>query len=188
MQWTKMDYSHYTDEELVQMMSGDDQNAFTAIYNRYWKRLYVLAYDRLRSKQLAEDVVQDVLTGLWQRREHTIIRSLPSYLATACRYAVITQLAKAAPVTMVETLPETIHTITDNTAQLHFLQQSMQQQLKQLPEKCRIVFDYSRNKGMSNKEIATALNISEKAVEKHITKALQHLRIHFRNYFHLFFL
>ncbi|SEW39946.1 RNA polymerase sigma-70 factor, ECF subfamily [Chitinophaga sp. YR573] len=182
------DYSHYADEELVQMMGGDDQNAFTAIYNRYWKRLYVLAYDRLRSRQLAEDVVQDVLTGLWQRRGHTIIRSLPSYLATACRYAVLTQLAKATPVTTVEALPETIQAVTDDTAQLHFLQKSMQEQLKQLPEKCRIVFNYSRNQGMSNKEIASALNISEKAVEKHITKALHHLRIQFRNYFHLFFL
>lgn len=183
-----MDYSNYADEELVRLMSEDDQNAFTAIYNRYWKRLYVVAYDRLRSKQMAEDVVQDVLTGLWQRREHTIIRSLPSYLATACRYAVLTQLAKAAPVTTVEAFPETIHAVTDHTAQLRFLQQSMQQQLKLLPEKCRIVFEYSRNKGMSNKEIASALEISEKAVEKHITKALHHLRIQFRNYFHLFFL
>lgn len=181
------DYANYGDDTLIQMMSKDDHNAFTEIYNRYWKRLYVLAYDRLRSRELAEDVVQDVLTGLWQRRGHTIIRSLPAYLATANRYAVFTQLSKLIPVTTVEALPEAIQAVTDDTAQLHFLQQSMQEQLKQLPEKCRLVFDYSRNMGLSNKEIAAELNISEKAVEKHITKALQRLRLQFRNYFHALF-
>ncbi|MEI3802439.1 MULTISPECIES: sigma-70 family RNA polymerase sigma factor [unclassified Chitinophaga] len=181
------DYSYYADDELVQLMGKDDHNAFTEIYNRYWKRLYVLAYDRLRSRELAEDVVQDVLTGLWQRRSQTIIRSLPAYLATANRYAVFTQLSKMIPVAAVETLPEAVQAVTDDTAQLHFLQQSMQEQLKQLPEKCRIVFDYSRNMGMSNREIATELKISEKAVEKHITKALHRLRLQFRNYFHALF-
>ena len=181
------DYANFADEALVQMMGNDDHNAFTEIYNRYWKRLYVLAYDRLRSRELAEDVVQDVLTGLWLRRHQTIIRSLPAYLATANRYAVFTQLSKIIPVTTVEALPESIQAVTDDTAQLHFLQQSMQEQLQQLPEKCRIVFDYSRNMGLSNREIATELKISEKAVEKHITKALQRLRLQFRNYFHTFF-
>lgn len=181
------DYAHYGDDTLVQMMSDDDHDAFTEIYNRYWKRLYVLAYDRLRSRELAEDVVQDVLTGLWQRRGQSIIRSLPAYLATASRYAVFTQLSKLIPVTDVAALPEAIQAVTDDTAQLHFLQQSMQDQLKQLPEKCRIVFEYSRNKGFSNREIATELNISEKAVEKHISKALQRLRLQFRNYFHALF-
>jgi RNA polymerase sigma-70 factor (family 1) len=181
------DYANFADEELVQLMGKDDHNAFTEIYHRYWKRLYALAYDRLRSRELAEDVVQDVLTGLWQRRGQTIIRSLPAYLATANRYAVFTQFAKLIPVTTVEALPEAVQAVTDDTAQLHFLQQSMQEQLKQLPEKCRIVFDYSRNIGLSNKEIAAQLNISEKAVEKHITKALQRLRLQFRNYFHALF-
>ncbi|PSL47947.1 RNA polymerase sigma-70 factor (ECF subfamily) [Chitinophaga niastensis] len=179
------DYSNLSDADLVQMINADDHHAFTAIYYRYWKRLYVLAYDRLRSRQMAEDVVQDVLTGLWQRRGQTVIRSLPAYLATANRYAVFTQLSKMIPVTTVEALPEAVQAVADDTAQLHFLQQSMQEQLQQLPEKCRLVFDYSRNMGMSNKEIATELRISEKAVEKHITKALQRLRVQFRNYFHI---
>ncbi|WP_212005912.1 sigma-70 family RNA polymerase sigma factor [Chitinophaga sp. HK235] len=179
------DYAQFADEELVRLMSKDDHNAFTEIYNRYWKRLYVLAYDRLHSRELAEDVVQDVLTGLWQRRRETIIRSLPAYLATASRYAVFTQLSKTVPLTPVDTLPEAIQAVSDDAATIYFLQQSMQEQLKQLPEKCRIVFEYSRQKGMTNKEIATELQISEKAVEKHITKALQRLRVQFRNYFNL---
>ncbi|MEC5145140.1 HTH luxR-type domain-containing protein [Chitinophaga sp. 180180018-2] len=181
------DYACHDDDELVQLMSENDHHAFTEIYNRYWKRLYVLAYDRLRSREQAEDVVQDVFTGLWQRRQQSIIRSLPAYLATASRYAVFNLLSRLAPVTNMDAMPESLHAITDETAQLRFLEQSMNEQLHLLPEKCRLVFSYSRNRGLSNKEIATELQISEKAVEKHITKALQRLRIQFRNYFHSFF-
>ena len=41
-----------------------------------------------------------------------------------------------------------------------------------LPDRCREVFMMSRFQNMKNKEIAAALKISEKAVEKHIHKAL----------------
>lgn len=183
------DYAHYAKEELVHQLAASDHLAFTEIYNRYWKRLYVLAFDRLRAREQAEDVVQDVFAGLWQRREQTIVRNLDAYLATACRYAVFTQLSKNASAASmpVDALPEALQGVQDETAQLHFLQRSMQEQLKQLPEKCRIVFDYSRNAGLSNREIAHQLSISEKSVEKHITKALQRLRLQFKNYMHLFF-
>ncbi|HEY0273471.1 MAG TPA: sigma-70 family RNA polymerase sigma factor [Chitinophaga sp.] len=181
------DYAYYADAELVHRMGADDHAAFTEIYRRYWKRLYVLAYDRLRSREQAEDVVQDVFSGLWQRPTATIVRSLGAYLATAARYAVFTQLSRTMPLTDVAALPEAAQAVKDDAAQLHFLQRSMQQELKQLPEKCRLVFDYSRNQGLSNKEIARALRISEKSVEKHISKALQRLRLQFRNYLHLLF-
>jgi RNA polymerase sigma factor (sigma-70 family) len=45
-----------------------------------------------------------------------------------------------------------------------------------LPEKCRMVFQLSRTEHLSNKEIASRLNISEKTVETHITTALNKLR------------
>ncbi|NSL90965.1 RNA polymerase sigma-70 factor [Chitinophaga solisilvae] len=180
------DYKQYSDDELVQLIRQDDHNAFTEIYRRYWKRLYALAVHRLHSRELAEDIVQDVLSGLWQRRMHTIIDSLGAYLAVAARYATFRQLSRMQVTVTTNEWPEALHAAADETAALRFLQQSFQEQLQLLPEKCRLVFDYSRNQGMSNKEIARQLHISEKAVEKHITKALQRLRIQLRHYLHFF--
>lgn len=180
-------YADYADADLVQRMRAGDHAAFTEIYRRYWKRLYALAYHRLHNREQAEDVVQDVLTGLWQRREEALVRSLGAYLATAARYAVFTHLSRSQPLADMDTLPEARQAVKDETAQLRFLQQSMQEELRLLPEKCRLVFNYSRTEGLSNKEIAQHLHISEKSVEKHITKALHRLRLQFRNYLHLFF-
>ncbi|WP_143305981.1 RNA polymerase sigma factor [Chitinophaga vietnamensis] len=180
------DYKHYSDDELVALIRQDDHRAFTEIYYRYWKRLFTLALHRLHARELAEDVVQDVLSGLWQRRMHTVIDSLGAYLAVATRYATFRQLEKMQATIAADELPESLHGTTDDQAELRFLQQSMQEQLQRLPEKCRLVFDYSRNKGWSNKEISQQLQISEKAVEKHITKALQRLRMQLKHYLHFF--
>lgn len=180
-------YADHPDAELVQCMRAGDHAAFTEIYRRYWKRLYALAYHRLHNREQAEDVVQDVLTGLWQRREADLVRSLGAYLATAARYAVFTHLSRSQPLAGMDALPESLQATKDETAQLRFLQQFMEEELQLLPEKCRLVFNYSRQEGLSNKEIARHLDISEKSVEKHITKALQRLRLQFRNYLHLFF-
>lgn len=186
LRWRLMsDYNQYSDSELVLMLKQDEHAAFTEIYYRYWKRLFTLALHRLPSREMAEDVVQDVFSGLWQRRHHTLIDALGPYLAVATRYAAIRQLAKSRQTLDTAGLPENLLRAEDEAAAVRFLQQSMQEQLKQLPEKCRLVFDYSRNKGLSNKEISRELQISEKAVEKHITKALQRLRLQLKHYLHL---
>ncbi|GEP89756.1 RNA polymerase sigma-70 factor, ECF subfamily [Chitinophaga terrae (ex Kim and Jung 2007)] len=181
------DYHIYTDHDLLLLIRQDDARAFTEIYHRYWKRMFTLALHRLNSRQAAEDIVQDVFSGLWQRRHESEITTLGAYLAVATRYAAFRQLAKMKSTTDTDTLPETIQASADDTTAARFLLQSMQEELRQLPEKCRLVFDYSRNKGWSNREISQQLQISEKAVEKHITKALQRLRIQLKHYLHSLF-
>jgi RNA polymerase sigma-70 factor (ECF subfamily) len=64
------------------------------------------------------------------------------------------------------------------------------EEVNQLPEKCRIVFRYSRQNGMSSREIASALGISPKTVDNHLNKAITHLRHkmkHLINTFLIFF-
>lgn len=157
--------------------------AFSRIYSDYWRKLYTLAYNRLRSRQAAEDVVQEVLSGLWLRREAAEIASLEAYLATATKYAIIRQLANQA--THQDAISQLDHGpiyYSDSA----FLMQLLREEVNRLPEKCRLVFLYSRNDGLSNKEIAGKMAVSEKAVEKHISKALNRLRNKARDFFHLF--
>jgi RNA polymerase sigma-70 factor (ECF subfamily) len=54
--------------------------------------------------------------------------------------------------------------------------------MNSLPEKCLAVFRLSRIDGLKNREIAEQLGISIKAVEKHISKALQIYRDNFSDY------
>lgn len=165
----------YHEKELLERLSQDDEAAFKAIYLHYWKRLYALAFVKLGSKQSAEDIVQEVFAGLWIRRKKQIILSLEAYLATAVKYSIFRELAghRKRPVTG---LSSDVEMPGDNIVELRLLQQMLDKDIGRLPQKCKLVFQYSRSHGMSNKEIAGHLNVSEKAVEKHITKAIRRLR------------
>lgn len=169
-------FSTYPDETLVQLVQADNEQAFNQIYHRYWRKLYALAFQRLRSKQAAEDVVQEVLAGVWQRRHSTLISHLESYLAAATRYAVFRQLSKEAAQASVITRTQEKEPVFDEIQDVRLLEQMVQKEVNKLPEKCRLVFQYSRDLGLTNKEIAGSLDISQKAVEKHITKAIRTLR------------
>lgn len=54
------DFSKFSDPELLVLLKQDKLTAFREIYTRYWKKLYGEAYKRLKNKELAEEVVQDL--------------------------------------------------------------------------------------------------------------------------------
>jgi RNA polymerase sigma-70 factor (ECF subfamily) len=57
-----------SDQELIEQIRHDrDQQAMAALYDRYSRPVYSLAFHMLRDSRGAEDVVQDVFLGFWQR-------------------------------------------------------------------------------------------------------------------------
>ena len=89
------DYTQHTDQFLLQQLTHNDQAAFTAIYQRYWKLLFREAMTVLRSQKEAEDCVQELFVSLWNRRQSLSINSsLKAYLQTAIRYQCIDRIEK----------------------------------------------------------------------------------------------
>jgi RNA polymerase sigma-70 factor (ECF subfamily) len=168
------------DNELLQLVKQSDANAMALIYERYWRKLYAVAYYHCNSRTDAEDVVQEVLISLWNRRAVSDIQSLYSYLATATKYAIFHTIAKQQKQAVVHQAAITGNTAEESMAYFNLLQQQLQQAIDQLPNQCRLIFKYSREEGFTNREIAEQLNISQKAVEKQITKALKQLRSRFK--------
>ena len=68
---------------------------------------------------------------------------------------------------------------------LHYKQilEFTKKEVENLPEKCRLIFKYSRNAGMPVKQIAKELNISPKTVENQLNKALKQLKLATKSYF-----
>lgn len=60
--------SEPSDQELIELIRVDqDRQAMAALYDRYARPVYSLAFHVLREQRAAEDVVQDVFLGFWQR-------------------------------------------------------------------------------------------------------------------------
>jgi len=171
-------YKTHTEKELLQLIAKDDSLAFGEIYDRFWKPLFAIAYNRLQDIQVAEDVVQDVFTSLWKNRISTEVASLKNYLAVATKYVVFAKIKKIiiereylSSALQVPLFEQDTDSLIDNKRLLEFIQK----EVATLPEKCRLIFNY-RDKGMSTKEIAKELNVTPKTVENQINKAFRHLR------------
>src|SRR5687768_6908742 len=80
-------YASHTDEELLTLLKKGNEQAFTELYNRYWKLLFSIAYQKTEQPADAEEIVQDVFADLWKRRKKTVIQvSIKSYLAAATKF------------------------------------------------------------------------------------------------------
>ena len=186
------DYQSYNNNELLNLLSESDERAFGEIYNRFWQKLFAIAYNRLNEIQTAEDIVHDVLVSLWSNREKVSIESLENYLATAAKYMVLAKIKKkerqriynnnASHQAPVFDLP------METSLHYKYILEIVKNEVEKLPEKCRLIFKYSRNAGMPVKQIAKELNISPKTVENQLNKALKQLKLVVRSFVCLLFL
>ena len=180
----------YPDGELIELLRGGDEAAFTDLYRRYWERLYVIASHTLGSQE-AEEAVHDVFLRIWKMRDTIIIReSLQQYLAAAIKYEVIDRLRKQARRRQLSNRFEQ-GTVVSSDPTGEFMREKeliaeLETTIRALPEKCQIVFRLSRAQGYSHREIAKKLGLSENTVESHMRRALHTLRHHFQRLLLLF--
>ncbi len=182
---------NFTDEMLVNLLKKGDQQGFSEIYNRYWDKLFAVAYKRLRDNFAAEEVVQNVFVTLWNKRETLDIQMLSVYLSAMTRYAVYKALAKEKRKMEVEKaggdrLYKNVSpdAAIDNKAVLEFVQKLS----NILPEKCRLVFVHNKLLDQPLEEVAGIMGISIKTAEAHITKALKIVRSKLGNNLSIFLL
>lgn len=170
-----------SEKDLIVSLNKGDANALTLIYKKYWEMMYLAAFNVVKNEQISEDIVQDVFVKLWDKRtELKINTSLKSYLYTSTVYKVYDYFRKNKNRVTVE-LPENIFEAHQNLSpETKILYDELVVHLESiidsLPSKCKTVFLLSRNEQLTNKEIAEKLNISQRTVEGHITKALSIIR------------
>lgn len=172
----------YSDKELLTLISKGDDKAFTELYNRYWDKLLFISGIKFRNLSVAEEMVQDVFLDIWNRRsELNITGELEAYLAVSMKYKVINAQVKLKRATEYQQYALICQTLQDNSTEewLSFneLKGRLSLLVSKLPEKCRITYLLSREQGLSQKEIATQLHITEKAVEANVSRAVKSLRI-----------
>src|ERR1700754_1509466 len=87
-------HASYSDEQLVALLRDSSEAAFTALYDRYWKRLLIRAKLLLHSHEDAEELVHDIFVKLWKKRASlTIEHSFHTYVAAMLQYGCFEVLA-----------------------------------------------------------------------------------------------
>lgn len=183
-------YNSYTNDQLLDFLTESDELAFAEIYERFWNKLFAISYNRLEEYDVAEDVVHDVFASLWANRTKAEIASLENYLATTTKYMVLLKIKKKERERIYNNRLNKVP-ITEMPVEtsLHYkkILEIVKIEIENLPERCQLIFKYSRNDGMSVKDIAQQLDISPKTVENQVSKALRHLRLATRSFLSSFF-
>lgn len=164
-----------------------DEASFVLIYDRFWKRLYYLCYQKLNDKDLAQDMVHDLFESIWERRDALVISdSIEKYLVRSIKYKISgyfrekVQQERNLEASMRYTKEAEV--VTEKQVAFSFLSRDLNMLVDELPERCRLIYKLSRERGLNNRQIASSLLVSEKTVENQITKALSYIRHKLRQY------
>jgi len=171
-------------------MNKPDIKHFESLFQRLQPRLFAFCCKYIDDKELARDFVQECFINLWENFD-MVQSSYESYLFMAVRNRCLSHFRSLKihaeyeesvkfRIKEIEFHSEIPEPLTE--MYLKDIQELLQQSMKRLPEKCRLIFTMSRYQGMKNQEIADMLGISIRTVEAQIYNALKFLKDKLRDY------
>ncbi len=180
--------------EVITLIKNGDEKAFGIVFRSFYGILVNFSNEYLADREASRSIVQTVFMKLWEKRDFLKESdSLKAYLYTITRNECISYLrhlkvshrfAEKSTATA-EDLQLNLDAINDldfSNIDLENIERIIQETIENLPDRCREVFILSRYDQLKNQEIADKLQISVKAVEANITRALKIFRENLKDY------
>jgi RNA polymerase sigma-70 factor (ECF subfamily) len=169
-------------KELLDKIAVGDEAAFRQVYRNFYQRLFQFALALVKTRESAEEIVEDVFVRIWQQKTSMpSIHNLRVYLYTATKNASLNYLSKKARESITEPFDH-IHIELDGsgispediliTAEMY---RKLQEAVEALPPRCKMIFKLVREDGLRYKEIAGILNISVNTIDVHMAIAVKRI-------------
>lgn len=154
---------------------------FEEVYQLFFEKMVLICHSKTEDVDIAKDIIQDIFKSLWDRREQLLVYGdIEHYLMRALKFKMIDYFRQVSRREAIQNVTKQPIAGSYNHTEEHIAYTELKNQVHKatdkLPCQCRKVFRMSRDHGLSNKEIARSLVISERAVAYHISYALQFLR------------
>jgi len=167
--------------KLIRALKNGDAKAFDKLFFLYGNRLYHFTYGYLKSKESAEEVVQEVFLRIW--RNHNKLKpelSFRAYLFKIAYHFILEYFEhfyrhQAYKDKIIE---ESVTFTPSDEEHLNYqlLLEKVDKLIDQLPPRQKDILIMRRKEGIPVKEIAGQLGIAPKTVENHLTEALKTIR------------
>jgi RNA polymerase sigma-70 factor (ECF subfamily) len=177
----------YSDNEITCRLFQGDEVALKYILDLYYRELVIHSIKIVINQGVAEEVVQDVIIEIWKNRGKIKFRnSIKAYLFAAVKNRSINYLKSMYARTHFEDVEmidqvSTVHTAEDYITAGE-LKETISNAINLLPPKCKVIFNLSRNAGLTNEEIAAYLSISKKTVQAQISIAINKIKIQLKDH------
>ena len=161
--------------------------AFNTIYDKYCYKLHEFVLMYLKQEEDAEEIVQEVFVKIWESRgKIDVYLSFEAFLFTIAYNATISLLRKRVSESKSREYLKSLQQIDSaeqviDEIQYNELNQKVQSLLNQLTPRQKEIFVLSRAEGLTHKEIADKLNISESTVNNHLVTTLKYLKTNIDN-------
>jgi RNA polymerase sigma-70 factor (ECF subfamily) len=172
------------ESELITGLINGNHDCFRAIFDRYSKPLYVFSLSYLKSKEDAENVVQEAFMIIWKNRKKIKPdTSFQSYLFTIALNLIRKYFNRSARLNKLK--HDILFDAADNKEHFNdrndyqLLLDNLEEIIGKMPEKRKVVFLKKKIEEKSLKEISAEMSISTKTVEYHITEAMKYLKEEF---------
>ena len=170
MSWNNTNNVRFTDQNM------EPAEAVAALFKKFYGPLCQSTFRLLKDQQLSEDLVQEVFIRIWDKKDQlTFDERFIGYLRKSCYHAALAYLAQQRQPYLVE---EQELTSTDSKILTRELEEAIVEGINSMPEKTKLIFTLSRYESMTYKEIAIQMELSVKAIEKHMGIALKFMRDH----------
>lgn len=159
---------------LIRLIEAGDERVLKHLFDVYFTPLCRFMHTYLDDTRVIEEEAMDIFIYLWQHPTKIKIElSIKAYLFQAARNKCLNILRKQKETLSIDDISDTLEYESTPIMELEELNQLVQRAILALPENSRQIFLKSRNEKMTNKEIADNMSISQKTVEKHITRSLK---------------
>ncbi|SEK36582.1 sigma-70 family RNA polymerase sigma factor [Parapedobacter koreensis] len=159
-----------------------DEQSFTTLFNTYWEQMFAVCYQNSGDMEASKEMVQDIFRSLWEKRDgFQITHSIKHYLLRAAKLKACEYIRnRVYDERQLSYKAETLHHGEHSTEQIilyNELNSQVNTMVSTLSTQCQKVYKMSEEQGMSPREIASALLISEKTVSYHLSKAKDTLKV-----------
>lgn len=170
------------EKDLLEKLNAGNYQAFTVLYERYWENLFLYTQRIINNENEAKDIVQDTFLTIWSLKgklEH--INSFKAYSLTIASHKAFRYIRNNSH--KAELIDGFISFLKDHEPNAldqlirNELALFVETEVDRMPERMRETYRKSREEGLSNKEIALQMDVSDQTVKKQINYSLKHLRL-----------
>ena len=157
---------------------------FEEIYVSWFSRMKYFALEYVVSEEDAENIVQDVFTELWEKKEilaydvnlvALLFTSIKNRCIDLLRHRIVVKEAVNLKLASLELFDQSLLSEQD-------IERIITEVVDSLPKKCREIFIKSKIEGKKQKDIAAELNISLKTVENQMAIAYKKIKSELKDY------
>lgn len=165
----------------VESIFSINRKTFENAYHNYWEKVYAVCYNNIRDVEVAKEMVQDIFKSLWERRAELELENVERYLVRSAKLKAFEFIRNKTTRQKIDEFNYqgcvNSRNCTEEQILFNNLKENVDLLVDSLPCQCKKVYKMSREDGLSNREIAEKLTISERAVEYHITRAMSTLKL-----------